>query len=291
MKKEGSDLSDIILEKSSKKVQNRKKWILTIASAIVLFLIVLLIMKLLKSGDLMKSGDSIANVGESVNNIKKEKPVEVVKEKPEQKEEESFKKEPIIEESADTDAKFEEMVRKLREQDKLKKEKKVEPTKNETKHITQTPVQSEIKPAKEIPVITTPTEVKEPPRVITQPRIIPPNESPKPKVIHHVKPKVVHHTNPKRSVAQTFSKVTNSSKTPSGYYIQVGATSKSFPDRRYLQKIKNAGFDYVVHTVNSNGRRIKKILVGPYSSRGEATRALPKARSAIRHDAYILRIN
>ena len=76
----------------------------------------------------------------------------------------------------------------------------------------------------------------------------------------------------------------------SGYFIQVGATAKSFPDKRFLTKIKRAGFDYIVHGVTIKGKHIKKVLVGPYSTRDGAKNALGGVKANINPSAYIYRI-
>ncbi len=78
--------------------------------------------------------------------------------------------------------------------------------------------------------------------------------------------------------------------TLSGYFIQVGATANAFPNRRYLQKIKNAGYDYIVHSVVVKGRKIKKILIGPFASRSAAQRKLPDVKAKINPSAYLYRI-
>ena len=82
------------------------------------------------------------------------------------------------------------------------------------------------------------------------------------------------------------------SKIPSisGYFIQVGATAKSFPDKNFLTKIKRAGFDYIVHGVTVKGKHIKKVLVGPYSTRDGAQNALGSVKANINPSAYIYRI-
>ncbi len=288
MQKSGSDLSDIVLEKSSKKTQNSRKWILTAAFAIILFLIVIILMKMLKQTDTDNNSDTISKVGESVNNIKSETTPQI-----ETKDENLFKKEPIIEESSDTDAKFEEMVRRLKEQDKQEEAKVAEknntPTISQEKSIANTVKPSKeqtIQVPKEIPVITTP--------VITQPvkKIV----QPSPKVIHETikpvqkvsQPAIKHQ---KKSISKVFHQVQapKHNSRVKGYFIQVGATS-SFPDKRFLRKIKSAGFDYTLYTINSNGRKIKKILVGPFPSREAAKRSLPKAKSMIASGAYIYRV-
>jgi DedD protein len=286
MERKNSDLSDIVLEKSSKTTESTKKWILTIASAILLFLIVLLVMKMLKQTDIDTTEDNIANVGESVESINQD---EQLKEKSDN----LFKKEPILDESSETDEKFEEMVKKLKEQDAIVEAPKEEALKVETKKVegekAETPTIKPVEIVKEVKPKELQTIVQEPVPVITTPiQVTPPAikkvKKPTKKI---VQPKRVV-KKPTKRISQTFAQT----KVPtiSGYFIQVGATAKSFPDKRFLKKIKNAGFDYIVHGVNVKGRLIKKVLVGPYSTKSGALNALPAVKANINPSAYIYRL-
>lgn len=285
LKEKAEDLSDIVLEKKSKKSRvGTKKWILTIASAIVLFLIVLLVLKMLKdSKTLEDTKDKIANVDNSIEQITKEEPVSEKSE-----DENLFKKEPIIDESSETDAKFEEMVKKLKEQESITQKLQASNEKKEEKNTTTQVKPKEIKTITqeptEVPVITTKPAENEHIKPVEQKIVTIHQEKPKPKPKASPKPK--HQV--KRSVKETFKHI--SKPTIKGYFIQVGATSRSFPDKRFLSKIKNAGFDYIVHTVYVNGRKIKKVLVGPYNSKTEANNALGSVKSSINPSAFVYRL-
>jgi DedD protein len=278
MRKSAADLSDIVLEKESKKSESTKKWILTIAAALILFLIILIIMKMLNQPDVRTNEENIAAVGESVETISQEEPADV--EKIESKKEENlFKKEPIIDETSDTDLKFEEMVKKLKEQEAIEEA----PAPVVKKEVVVKKVE---KIKKEVPVIT--TEVEQTPTIIeTTP---PPAQIVKRETITVAppKPKPAPITKPKKEIAKTFEQV--KLPTVSGYFIQVGATARAFPDKRFLNKIKSAGFDYIVHSVIVKGKKIKKVLIGPYSSRDRAKAVLPKVKSMINPSAYIYRL-
>jgi DedD protein len=276
MERKNSDLSDIVLEKSSKTAEGTKKWLLTIASAILLFLIILIVMKMLKQSDIDTTEDNIANIGESVESINQN-------EQPKAEGENLFKKEPIMDESSETDEKFEEMVKKLKEQDAIVETPKIEEPKIPVAKITPITAVKEVKPQElqtivqeAVPVITTPIQVTPP--VVK-------------KVVQPVK-KIVQPRKVVRKPAKRVSQAFAQTKVPSisGYFIQVGATSKSFPDKRFLTKIKGAGFDYIVHGVNVKGKQIKKVLVGPYSSKSGALNALPAVKANINPSAYIYRL-
>ncbi len=288
MKKEVGDLSDIVLGKESKRSHSTKKWILTIASALILFLIILLIMKMLNQPDVDTAGsDNIASVGENIETVNKDKEL-VTTEDSEGEQDNLFKKEPIIDESSNTDLKFEEMVKKLKEQDIIEETPTaVQPKKEVVTDVVKKVQETTKEIKKEVPVVTTTTqtptqtfvETIEPSAQIVQKEI----NKPVKKVVHN---KIKHTV--KRSPSKSFEQVNIPSV--SGYFIQVGATTASFPNRKFLQKIKNAGFDYIVHSTYIKGRKIKKVLVGPYHSRDGAKSVLPKVKANINPSAYIYRL-
>jgi DedD protein len=283
--KKKNDLSDIILEKDSSNGDNIKKLLLLAASLVLLFLIVLIGMKMFNNSNISPS-ENLASVGESIENSS-DALVDNVKTTVDETSDALFKKEAIIDENSETDLKFEEMVRKLKEQDALENQdiavKDVdvnmtgivdipkESVVDKIKEITPQPIEKTIakSPAKEKEVVQTIT-----PTIVAKstPRII---ATPKPKEVIN-------------SAVNDYTPTTISSL--SGYFIQVGATSKSFPDRRFLQKIKNSGYDYIVHKVIIKGRAIKKVLVGPYQTREEARNELNSVQTTINPSAYIYRI-
>jgi DedD protein len=278
MRQRSNDLSDIVLEKDSKKTESTKKWLLTAASMILLFLIILVVMKMLNKPDGVLD-ENIANVGESVETLAADDMQEATAE---DVQENLFKKEPIIDETSETDLKFEEMVRKLKEQDKVEEPvvEKVAQVKTEApavaKPLVQQPTVQEVKPREIKPVVEV-VEHELPIRK-TIPYETQPYQEP-----------VVRKVVPSQPAAPKYTPAT---KIPSisGYFIQVGATAKSFPDKNFLTKIKRAGFDYIVHGVNIKGKQIKKVLVGPYSTRDAAKEALRGVKANINPSAYIYRI-
>ena len=276
MRRKTNDLSDIVLEKSSKKNERTKKWLLTAASMILLFLIILIIMKMLNKPDATMQ-ENIASVGESVeslasNDMQDALPTEEIQEN-------LFKKEPIIDETSETDLKFEEMVRKLKEQDSIEAPivKKITEVKETTSPTL--PTVTEVKPREITPVVEVIKEVQAP-IAKTYPIEQPTQRVRKPITVQDVFTDTVPNYN------KPISKIPSIS----GYFIQVGATAKSFPDKNFLTKIKRAGFDYIVHGVTVKGKHIKKVLVGPYSTRDGAKNALGSVKANINASAYIYRI-
>ncbi len=90
----------------------------------------------------------------------------------------------------------------------------------------------------------------------------------------------------------TLSNAAQSTSTDniSGYFVQVGAYAYKAPDQRYLEEIENQGYNLTLHEATVKGKRVTKILIGPYSSYEEAKRALSKIKASITNRAFIYKI-
>ncbi len=278
--KKKNDLSDIILEKDSSNGDNIKKLLLLAASLVLLFLIVLIGMKMFNNSNISPS-ENLASVGESIEQTS-ETIVDNTKTALDDTSDTLFKKEAIIDENSETDLKFEEMVRKLKQQDALEnQEASIKDLDADLSTVIDTPKESVVDKIKEI----TPQPIESIKRVETKVK----------KVIKTTPPKVIASSKPapKEIIISTkddYIAPPSPISSMSGYFIQVGATSKAFPDRRFLQKIKNSGYDYIVHKVVIKGRNIKKVLVGPYGTRDQARNDLNGVQTTINPSAYIYRI-
>jgi len=292
--KKKNDLSDIILEKDSSSKLDVKKMLLLAASLVLLFLIVLIGMKMFNNSNISPS-ENLSGVGESVEQTS-DALVDNVKKTVDETSDPLFKKEAIIDENSETDLKFEEMVRKLKKQDALENQDvSVDTADTDLSAIVDTPdkIATATKKTKESVV----DKIKE---ITPQPikKIVPKSTPKKQEIIRTITPTVVTQpkiiTTPQPRVVTTHSTNHYTSTTPissiSGYFIQVGATSKSFPDRRFLQKVKNSGYDYIIHKMIIKGNPIKKVLVGPYNSREEARNDLNNVQTLINPSAYIYRV-
>jgi DedD protein len=304
--KQQNDLSDIVLEKGrTGGTEKMKKILLYAASLILLFLVALVAMKLFNETP-QKQENNLAQIGNKAQKSADES-VDQISQKLEDTNK-LFQQEPIIDESAETDLKFEEMVRKLKAQDSSESQPQTEEMKEaktlksapKKEHVAveETPMNAKNEFSKKVDQITkkitkkhndsltlATKEVKK--HVPLAPKVI------KPKVIQKPKKPVVV-SKPAHEVIATSRMTTEAPvqklATLSGYFIQVGATANSFPNRRYLQKIKNAGYDYIVHSVMIKGRKIKKILIGPFASKSTARRKLSDVRAKINASAYIYRM-
>ncbi len=74
------------------------------------------------------------------------------------------------------------------------------------------------------------------------------------------------------------------------YYIQVGSFGRFAPDKKFLQKITNSGYSYIIHDTTVNGVSMTKVLVGPYATDKAARKDLPSVRSKIEPGAFLSRI-
>ncbi len=97
--------------------------------------------------------------------------------------------------------------------------------------------------------------------------------------------KAIKKTEPK--AMKTVKKVAHSLKATNGIYIQVGATSKFSPDKKFLEKIKKQKLNYRLLGIKINGKKITKILVGPFKSRAQAKANLANVRKELNKHAFI----
>ena len=92
-------------------------------------------------------------------------------------------------------------------------------------------------------------------------------------------PKVV-----KPVVKQT---TTNATK---GVYVQVGATSRLTPSKKFLAQLAKNNFEYRLLPIDVNGKKVTKILVGPYANTTQAKQVLGDIKENINKDAFIYRV-
>ena len=74
------------------------------------------------------------------------------------------------------------------------------------------------------------------------------------------------------------------------YYIQVGSFSKYRPNKKFLDSITKAGYDYTFHKATVRGKSVTKVLVGPFGSEREARRALANVRKHIEKGAFLTKL-
>jgi len=89
-----------------------------------------------------------------------------------------------------------------------------------------------------------------------------------------------------KPVKTTTTKVTKTATSGIKYYIQVGSFSKYQPNKKFLGSIKRLGFNYKFHKVGN----LKKVLVGPFSTRKEANNAKRVLRAKVEPGAFLVKL-
>lgn len=109
---------------------------------------------------------------------------------------------------------------------------------------------------------TEPESVSQSPIPQEQPRATMP-QKPKPATTQTKTPIAIQTTTPRRTV----NRLSNGDLAENGYYLQVGAFSKT-PNKAFLDSINN--YSYRIQEIMINSSVITRYLVGPYKSREDA---------------------
>ena len=104
-----------------------------------------------------------------------------------------------------------------------------------------------------------------------------------PKVIHTVVNPIVK-AKAKKVIRTTSNRAT------SGVYIQVGATSKYSPDKKYLKKITDKKYTYKLLPMVIKGKKITKILIGPFKTNKAAKANMSDVKKSINKNAFLYRV-
>ncbi len=83
---------------------------------------------------------------------------------------------------------------------------------------------------------------------------------------------------------------TTSNRATSGVYIQVGATSKYSPDKKYLKKITDKKYTYKLLPMVIKGKKITKILIGPFKTNKAAKANMSDVKKSINKNAFLYRV-
>jgi DedD protein len=100
-----------------------------------------------------------------------------------------------------------------------------------------------------------------------------------------VEPKKIIKTVPKSiKIKKNISK-----KIVKNYYIQVAAVTRGEPSKKFLKLIKQNGFNYKIVEVNVKGKKIRRVLVGPFT-RKEAKKEISTVKAKITSSAFIKKL-
>lgn len=74
------------------------------------------------------------------------------------------------------------------------------------------------------------------------------------------------------------------------YYIQVGSFSKYKPNKKFLKSITDLRYHYIYHKATVNGKRLNKVLIGPFKTKKEANNAKRVIRAKIEPGAFLVKL-
>ncbi|WP_320033344.1 SPOR domain-containing protein [Campylobacterota bacterium DY0563] len=230
---EEREYSDIMLGKNTSNEQSKKKYLVLGLILVILFLLTIIIIRLLTNDS--TSNDSFTK--DSSSNTENSIGNENIEEQYQKIINEKLKN---IKEEKEKEAQAEEKVDENLSLEKIEQKELVEEAKVEESKPDVFNVKEEIKPTPPKKVVEKKPAVKK-----TQPKVI------------------------QNAISSSTSAITTK---PKGTFVQIGAFSK-MPSAEYLNTIKSKGFSYKVYKVSINGKVFHKVLIGPYSSRGQAKNA------------------
>lgn len=278
---------NIVLDPKTAKTNNIKKILTGIAILVVLFLIVLIIMKFINSGNMEEPKPLVMPSEETIFKPKAKKPSQPIREIDEtsNKNVETKKLEPQVVEIRPI--KIEETPKKIENTIETKDEVKQTIAKSTPKEeAKQEPKAETTKSKQEVVVVTSKKEApkQEPKKAIKEEKVK--KETPK-KEVKKQAPKAQK----QESKNQTSAQKNNVTQTTlqKGNYIQVLATADFKPDADYIKKLKSKGYSYTLYKTTVKGKEYIKVLVGPFDE-AKLSSEMPNIRATINKDAFVFRV-
>lgn len=277
---------NIVLDPKTAKTNNIKKILTGIAILVVLFLIVLIIMKFINSGNMEEPKPLVMPSEETIFKPKAKKPSQPIREIDEasSKNVETKKLEPQVVEIRPI--KIEEAPKKIENTIETKDEVKQTIAKSSPKQeVKQEPKAEIAKPKQEVVVVTSKKETpkQEPKKAVKEEKVK--KEAPKQEVKKQA-PKAQKQESKDQTPAQSNVAQTTLQK---GSYIQVLATADFKPDADYIKKLKNRGYSYTLYKTTVKGKEYIKVLVGPFDE-AKLSSEMPNIRATINKDAFVFRV-
>ena len=282
---ENEELKDILLEKDDEaKGAKLKKLLMFIAALVILFLIIIVAMKLINSGDSTQAQNE-ADSRLVLPPVPAEQPVDTqvpaqdTNSDVKKGDTQLFEQVPIVPENKQQDD-FEDMIKKLKDKEGAKSAPKTEEPKEIVKaveHPAETPKKAETKveaPAKKAEAKPAKTEAKAEKKAETK-------AEKKPETKVEKKAETPAKTEKVEKKAEAPAKAESVAK---GSYVQVFATSKFNPNADYMKKIAAKGYSY--KTIKAG--ELTKILVGPFDEKG-LQKAVNDIRKDVNKDAFVFR--
>ena len=294
---ENEELKDILLEKDDEaKGAKLKKLLMFIAALVILFLIIIVAMKLINSGDSTQAQNE-ADSRLVLPPVPAEQPVDTqvpaqdTNSDVKKGDTQLFEQVPIVPENKQQDD-FEDMIKKLKDKEGAKSAPKTEEPKEVVKAVekpAEAPKKAEAKieaPAKKA---ETKSEAKVEKKAETKPAKTEAKAEKKAETKAEKKPETK--VEKKAEAPAKAEKVEKKAEAPAkaesvakGSYVQVFATSKFNPNADYMKKIAAKGYSY--KTIKAG--ELTKILVGPFDEKG-LQKAVNDIRKDVNKDAFVFR--
>lgn len=294
---ENEELKDILLEKDDEaKGAKLKKLLMFIAALVILFLIIIVAMKLINSGDSTQAQNE-ADSRLVLPPVPAEQPVDTqvpaqdTNSDVKKGDTQLFEQVPIVPENKQQDD-FEDMIKKLKDKEGAKSAPKTEEPKEVVKaveHPAEAPKKAETKieaPAKKA---ETKSEAKAEKKAEAKPAKTEAKTEKKAETKAEKKPETK--VEKKAETPAKAEKVEKKAEAPAkaesvakGSYVQVFATSKFNPNADYMKKIAAKGYSY--KTIKAG--ELTKILVGPFDEKG-LQKAVNDIRKDVNKDAFVFR--
>ena len=294
---ENEELKDILLEKDDEaKGAKLKKLLMFIAALVILFLIIIVAMKLINSGDSTQAQNE-ADSRLVLPPVPAEQPVDT--QMPAQDtnsdvkkgDTQLFEQVPIVPENKQQDD-FEDMIKKLKDKEGAKSAPKTEEPKEVVKAVekpAEAPKKAETKVEAPAKKAETKSEAKAEKKAEAKPAKTEAKAEKKAETKPEKKPETK--VEKKAETPAKAEKVEKKAEAPAkaesvakGSYVQVFATSKFNPNADYMKKIAAKGYSY--KTIKAG--ELTKILVGPFDEKG-LQKAVNDIRKDVNKDAFVFR--
>ena len=294
---ENEELKDILLEKDDEaKGAKLKKLLMFIAALVILFLIIIVAMKLINSGDSTQAQNE-ADSRLVLPPVPAEQPVDTqvpaqdTNSDVKKGDTQLFEQVPIVPENKQQDD-FEDMIKKLKDKEGAKSAPKTEEPKEVVKAVekpAEAPKKAETKVEAPAKKAETKSEAKAEKKAEAKPAKTEAKAEKKAEAKAEKKPETK--VEKKAEAPAKAEKVEKKAETPAkaesvakGSYVQVFATSKFNPNADYMKKIAAKGYSY--KTIKAG--ELTKILVGPFDEKG-LQKAVNDIRKDVNKDAFVFR--
>ena len=294
---ENEELKDILLEKDDEaKGAKLKKLLMFIAALVILFLIIIVAMKLINSGDSTQAQNE-ADSRLVLPPVPAEQPVDTqvpaqdTNSDVKKGDTQLFEQVPIVPENKQQDD-FEDMIKKLKDKEGAKSAPKTEEPKEVVKaveHPAEAPKKAETKVEAPAKKAETKSEAKADKKPEAKPAKTEAKAEKKAETKTEKKPETK--VEKKAEAPAKAEKVEKKAETPAkaesvakGSYVQVFATSKFNPNADYMKKIAAKGYSYKAIKAGE----LTKILVGPFDEKG-LQKAVNDIRKDVNKDAFVFR--